>query len=110
MPAASRMLRPSSSLVPVRRTATGTPGGRAAMALAMWSQRVIPPKMLMKRARTPGLRRAISMAAAIFSVVAPPPTSRKLAGRPPNCATMSRVDMTRPAPFPMMARSPSSST
>src|SRR2546425_633409 len=33
------------------------------------------------------------------SDVAPPPTSRKFAGLPPNSLMMSIVDMARPAPF-----------
>ena len=33
------------------------------------------------------------------SAVAPPPTSRKFAGLPPNREMMSRVAMARPAPF-----------
>src|SRR5437867_1766727 len=44
------------------------------------------------------------------SVVAPPPTSKKQAGLPPWSDNISRVDMTRPAPFPTTAIFPSSST
>ena len=49
------------------------------------------------------------------AALAPPPMSRKLAGLTPPCpspayATTSSVDMTRPAPLPMMPTSPSSLT
>ena len=39
--------------------------------------------------------------------VAPPPTSRKLAGEPPCSLMMSMVAMARPAPFTMQPMSPS---
>ena len=47
-------------------------------------------------------------ASVTFSVVAPPPTSRKLAGLPPKCWMMSMVAMARPAPLTRQAMLPSS--
>ena len=47
-------------------------------------------------------------AAVTFSVLAPPPTSRKLAGCPPKCLMMSMVAMARPAPLTMQPMLPSS--
>ena len=44
----------------------------------------------------------------MVSAPAPPPTSRKLAAAPPTSDTTSRVDITRPAPLPMMPTEPSS--
>ena len=41
-------------------------------------------------------------------LVAPPPTSRKLAGSPPSCWMMSIVAIARPAPFTMQPMLPSS--
>ena len=46
----------------------------------------------------------------MLSALAPPPTSRKFAGFPPAWLTTSSVDMTSPAPLPMMPTSPSSFT
>ena len=43
-----------------------------------------------------------------FSAVAPPPTSRKLAGSPPNSLMVSMVDMARPAPLTRQPMLPSS--
>ena len=64
--------------------------------------------MLMKIAFTAGSDRMILKAAVTFSVLAPPPTSRKLAGSPPAALTMSMVAMARPAPFTMQPMLPSS--
>ena len=75
------------------------------MPLATSSPRVIPPKMLMKIARTLSVRVVItsSAAVAIWSAFAPPPMSKKLAGEPPTCVGRRRsVDIARPAPFTMM--------
>ena len=47
-------------------------------------------------------------AAVTRSAVALPPTSRKLAGEPPNSLMVSIVAMARPAPFTMQAMLPSS--
>jgi hypothetical protein len=43
-----------------------------------------------------------------FSAVAPPPTSRKFAGEPPNSLIVSIVAIARPAPFTMQPIAPSS--
>ena len=50
----------------------------------------------------------ILKAAVTFSSSAPPPTSRKFAGRPPESLMMSIVAIARPAPFTMQPMSPSS--
>src|SRR5947207_2565964 len=59
--------------------------GRAAatMPSAMTSQRMMPPKMLTRIASTLGSDRISLNATMTRSRVAPPPTSRKLAGLPP---------------------------
>ncbi len=44
---------------------------------------MMPPKMLTKMPLTLGSEVMILKAAVTFSAVAPPPTSRKLAGLPP---------------------------
>ena len=56
------------------------------------------------------MSRLVSMiwnAAVTFSVVGPPPTSRKLAGSPPYSLMMSMVAMAKPAPLTMQPMSPS---
>ena len=55
------------------------------MPFATSSPRVIPPKMLMKIARTFSSVVITSSAFAIWSAFAPPPMSKKLAGEPPTC-------------------------
>lgn len=85
------------------------------MPLATASQAVMPPKTLTKTLFTEGSERTISSPFAITAALAPPPMSRKFAGLTPPCrspayATTSSVDMTRPAPLPMMPTSPSSLT
>jgi hypothetical protein len=50
---------------------------------AMTSQRMMPPKMLTRMPFTFGSAVMILKASVTFSLVAPPPTSRKLAGSPP---------------------------
>src|SRR6266542_3947860 len=110
--ASSRL--PSSALVPSSRTTRGTWSlsprrSRASrMPWATRSPRVMPPKMLTSTLRTLGSERITSRPEAIVSAEAPPPTSRKLAALPPAWATTSRVDITRPAPLPMMPTWPSS--
>ena len=69
---------------------------------------MMPPKMLTRIAFTLGLDSMILNAAVTFSAVAPPPTSRKLAGEPPNSLIVSMVAMARPAPFTMQPMRPSS--
>ena len=80
-------LRPSSTLVPSSRTTSGTLSPTSFTAVitpsAMVSHFMMPPKMLMKMPRTRGSDVMILNAAVTFSAVAPPPTSRKLAGCPP---------------------------
>ena len=114
-PASASSWRPSTSFVPSSRTTIGT-RRRAArapsrMPRATSSQRVMPPKMLKRIARTLASEsdapRARSRSRRAW---APPPTSRKLAGRAAGLATTSSVDITRPAPLPRMPTVPSSLT
>ena len=77
---------------------------------ATWSQRVMPPKMLIMSDFTFGSLSSTSRAVATASALDPPPASRKLAGLPPARATTSRLLITMPAPLPMMPTSPSSFT
>jgi hypothetical protein len=68
----------------------------------------MPPKMLIKTAFTPASESRMRKAFLICSALAPPPTSRKLAGWPPAYLMMSMVAIARPAPFTMQAMLPSS--
>src|SRR5207245_5857916 len=74
IPAASRMRRPSSSLVPVMRTTSGLvmrSSSRAATTpRATSSPRVMPPKMLMNTPRTLGSSSTISSALRTLSAPA----------------------------------------
>src|ERR1700737_2356361 len=78
---------PSSTLVPSSRTTSGTvkPTSRTAATTpsATTSQRMMPPKILAKIPFTLGSDVMILNGAATFSLVAPPPTSRKFAGVAP---------------------------
>src|SRR6267143_1680577 len=86
-PESARIFFPSSTRLPSRRTTSGTFRLTAfeafTSAVAMTSQRMMPPKMLTRIALSDGLRSMILNASVTFSVVAPPPTSRKFAGLPP---------------------------
>jgi hypothetical protein len=75
---------------------------------AMASHLTIPPKMLTKMAVTLGSLVIRVNADLIASGVAPPPTSKKLAGEPPLILIMSMVAMARPAPLTRHPISPSS--
>ena len=85
-PPRSSSARPSSSLVPSRRTTNGTVGlicsNASISPRATSSQRVMPPKMLNSTALTASLERISSTACLISSASEPPPASRKLAGLP----------------------------
>src|SRR6266545_120766 len=78
---------PSSTLVPSSRTTSGTcrltSRAAATTPSAITSQRMMPPKMLTRMPSTLGSLRMILKAAVTRSLVAPPPTSRKLAGAAP---------------------------
>src|SRR5207248_1414294 len=93
---------PCSTLVPSRRTTSGTPKwtcfAAAMIPAAMMSHLMMPPKMLTRTACTCGSERSNLNAAVTFASSAPPPTSRKLAGIPPALLMMSMVAMARPAP------------
>src|SRR5579884_2383673 len=103
---------PRSTLVPSRRTTKGTCRltSRAAETTpsAITSQRMMPPKMLTRMPSTLGSDRISLNAVATRSLVAPPPTSRKLAGAPPADLMMSIVAIARPAPLTMQPILPSS--
>ena len=111
-PESLRIFLPRSSLVPFMRTTSGTESftSRAAATtpVAMVSHFMMPPKMLTRIAFTFVFDSMILNAAVTFSAVAPPPTSRKLAGAPPNSLIVSIVAMARPAPFTMQPMLPSS--
>src|SRR4051794_23731022 len=89
--ASARIRRPSSTLLPSSRTTSGLVASSprmpraVTMPLATASQAVIPPNTLTNTLFTAGSERMISRPFAITSAEAPPPMSRKLAGRtPPN--------------------------
>ena len=111
-PESLRIFLPRSSLVPFMRTTSGTESftSRAAATTpaAMVSHFMMPPKMLTRIAFTFVFDSMILNAAVTFSAVAPPPTSRKFAGEPPNSLIVSIVAMARPAPFTMQPMLPSS--
>src|SRR5579859_3426320 len=111
-PESRRIFWPSSTLVPSMRTTTGTLSCKSFAAattpVARTSQRRMPPKMLMKTARTLGSVMRIRKAFFTCSAEAPPPTSRKLAGEPPAYLMMSMVAIARPAPLTIQATVPSS--
>src|SRR5438309_7303766 len=114
MPFRFRMSRPSSSLVPLRRTTSGSFIFRLSravmMPLATSSPRVIPPNTLITTPLTFGFMRITASAFSTTSALAPPPMSQKFAGLPPARWTRSSVLMHRPAPLPMIPMSPSSET
>src|SRR5690606_2254576 len=113
-PLSARTLAPRSALLPSRRTTTGTltPTSLTApmMPSAIISQRTMPPKMLTRTACTASSDRMILNASVTRSLVAPPPTSRKLAGWPPASLMMSMVPMARPAPLTIQPMLPSRAT
>ena len=86
-PESFKICLPSTSFVPFMRTTSGTCKLTALLAattpLAMVSHFMMPPKMLTKMAFKFGFFNMILKASVTFSVVAPPPTSKKLAGSPP---------------------------
>src|SRR4029450_8168495 len=102
---------PASTFVPSSRTTSGTDSFNVFAALmipsAMMSYFMIPPKMLTKIAFTFLSAIRILKASVPCSSVAPPPTSRKLAGSPPYNLMMSIVAIARPAPFTRQAMFPS---
>ena len=69
---------------------------------------MMPPKMLTRIAFTFGFFSMILNASVTFSAVAPPPTSRKLAGEPPYSLMMSMVAIASPAPLTRQPILPSS--
>src|SRR5487761_2291205 len=106
-PLSSTIFWPASTLVPARRTMSGTLRSRAACTTpsATQSQRLIPAKMLTRMAFTFLSESTRRKASATRSGEAPPPTSRKLAGSPPAYLIMSMVAMASPAPLMMQPMS-----
>ena len=88
-------------------TLTPTSFTAAMMPSAIMSQRTMPPKMLTKIAFTLSLDRISLNASVTRSLLAPPPTSRKLAGEPPLFEMTSIVAIARPAPLTMQPIVPS---
>src|SRR3990167_6309663 len=111
-PESASIFLPRSSLVPFMRTTSGTFRFTALQAVmtpsAMVSHFMMPPKMFTRMPLTSGFFSMILKASVTFSAVAPPPTSRKLAGSPPNSLMVSMVDMARPAPLTRQPMLPSS--
>src|SRR5579883_545742 len=95
-PDSARIFLPRRTLVPSRRTTSGTWRLTSRAAATMPS--------------TLGSLRMSLKAVVTRSLVAPPPTSRKFAGSPPQSLMMSMVAMARPAPFTMQPMLPSSFT
>src|SRR5207249_3924003 len=114
IPFSFRILRPSSSRVPLMRTTRGSLIFRLSRAVttpfATSSPLVMPPKTLISTPFTLGFMRMTASAFSTTSALAPPPMSQKFAGFPPARWTRSRVPMHRPAPLPMIPMSPSSDT
>src|SRR5262245_45124499 len=110
-PESARIFRPNSTFVPCIRTTNGTLilSSRAASTTpwARTSQRMMPPKILISTPRTLASERMILKAWATLSLVAPPPTSRKLAGSPPQSLIISIVAMAKPAPLTIQPMLPS---
>src|SRR5215510_14278462 len=102
-PDSLRIFLPNSTLVPSRRTTSGTckltSRAAATTPSAITSQRMMPPKMLTSIPSTFGSLRISLKAVATRSRVAPPPTSRKFAGLPPCSLMMSIVAIAKPAPL-----------
>ena len=93
------------------RTTNGTPNltcfAASTTPVAITSHFMMPPNIFTKIARRFGLRNMSLKASVTFSVVAPPPTSRKLAGSPPNNLIVSIVAMANPAPLTRQPMLPS---
>ncbi len=68
----------------------------------------MPPKMLISTAFTLGSDIRMRNPFSTVCTLAPPPTSRKLAGDAPASLMMSIVAMARPAPLTMQPTDPSS--
>ena len=111
-PESARICLPIFTLVPSRRTTNGTVSctSRAACTTpsAITSHLMIPPKILTRIASRLGFFSINLKASVTFSAVAPPPTSRKLAGLPPYSLMMSIVAIASPAPLTRQPILPSS--
>ena len=82
----------------------------ATIARAMRSHCMMPPKMFTSTPFTLASERMMRNASVTACSLAPPPTSRKLAGSPPCSLMMSIVDIARPAPFTRQPMFPSRAT
>src|SRR5258708_2326512 len=111
-PESRRIFFPSSTFVPSSRTTMGILSCKSLAAattpVARTSQRRMPPKMLMKTARTEESLIKIVKAFFTCSADAPPPTSTKFAGAPPESLMLAIVAIARPAPFTMRPTLPAS--
>jgi hypothetical protein len=92
----------------IRKIDDNNGGADSSLPSAIMSHFIIPPKMFTKIALTAGSDVIISNAALICSTLAPPPTSKKLAGDPPFREMISMVDIARPAPLTIQPIFPSS--
>src|SRR5450756_21798 len=94
-PDSARIFLPSSTFVPSRRTTSGTlrctSRAAATTPSAITSHLMMPPKMFTRIALRLGLCSISLNASVTFSLLAPPPTSRKFAGLPPYSLMMSMV-------------------
>src|SRR5699024_611196 len=111
-PDSSRIFLPKSTFVPSSLTTSGISSPTCFVASttpsAMTSHFMMPPKMFTKIPLTFESDKMILKASVTFSAVAPPPTSRKLAGSPPNNLMVSMVAMAKPAPLTKQPILPSS--
>ncbi len=101
---------PSSTLVPSSLTTIGieTPTSFAEFIIpsAITSHLMIPPKILTKTTFTFLSESKILNAFETVSADAPPPTSKKFAGDPPECCIKSMVAIASPAPLTIQPISP----
>src|SRR5688572_19763906 len=102
-PLSFNIFLPSSTFVPSMRMTIGTRTPSSCTAAmtpaARMSHRRMPPKMLIRTARTFLSAIRILKALRICSLFAPPPTSRKFAGSPPASLMMSMVARATSAPL-----------
>ncbi|KAH9521752.1 hypothetical protein DERF_005384, partial [Dermatophagoides farinae] len=101
----------SSTNKPCKRTTIGIFSfnvcAAAIIPSAITSQRIIPPNILTRIACTLESDEIIRNASFTCCAVAPPPTSKKLAGLPPCNLIMSIVAIAKPAPLTKQPISPS---
>ena len=93
-------------------TGISTPTSETAETIpeATTSHLTIPPKIFIKTDLTFSSERMILKASATLSLSTVPPTSKKLAGNPPESLMISIVAIARPAPFTIHPIFPSKAT